>query len=134
MQRHARGFIVRLRKRREKAATRLQACTIAFIVRQHLKVKRAAAIKIQTRARGNKSRKRVGNLKDDYQKASETTQRAYRGHKGRQKAKQMKEEKMIAEQEEASALAIQKIHRGKADRVEVEKKRKEKQERDRYFG
>jgi hypothetical protein len=130
IQRHARGFVVRSKKRRDKAATFMQACGIGFIVRQRNKAKAMAAIMIQTRARGVKSRRKVGQLKDDYQKASEATQRAYRGHKGRQRAKQIKEEKMLEEAEQASARAIQRIHRGKTDRMLTEKKRQEKKEND----
>merc|ERR1719440_1899241 len=95
-----------------------------------MKLRHAAAVRIQTRARGLSSREAVRKRKDEFQRASEATQRAYRGHKGRQVAKQRKEEKLLAEAEIASARAIQRIHRGKSDRAHVEKRRRQKKEDD----
>jgi hypothetical protein len=130
MQRHLRGFIVRRRDRRERAAMKLQASGRGSIVRKRRKKEVKAAEAIQKRARGMQDRKSVEGMKEDYQRASVITQRAYRGHKGRRKAKQKKDDKLQAEAEEASALAIQKIHRGKKDRVAVDRKKTQKREDD----
>jgi hypothetical protein len=131
IQRFARGFLVRWRRKRTVAATRMQAFAVGMMVRTKLKLKKLAAISIQTRLRGMKDRKTVLQMRGEYERASLATQRAFRGHKGRQDAKQKKEEKMQSEAEQASAVAVQRLFRGKTVRIDVEQKRAEKRENDR---
>jgi hypothetical protein len=130
IQRRVRGFLVRLKKKRAKAATKMQAFGIGFIIRQRMKLRHYAATRLQTVARGRQGRKMVNGMKDDYEKASQVTQRAFRGHQGRQKAKKKRSLKMQQEAEQQSALAIQRIHRGKTERAEADKRRKMKKEHD----
>merc|ERR1719420_2317014 len=115
--RYARGWLVRLGLKRQRAAICIQSHGAGFLVRKQIRSLAARVVQLQKALRGHHARQAVGTKRADYEEAAKATQRAFRGYKGRRQANKRKDELQFAQQEQKSALAIQKVARGKKDRA-----------------
>jgi len=114
-----RGYLVRSVIKRHNSAVVLQRHARGFLVRVQQKKEKEAAIAIQKRARGSRARLEVKRHHIQTMKATLLLQRCARGWKARKAAAVLKQQKKEEEDRLRAAERIQSIARGKEARKEA---------------
>eukprot|EP00746_Dinoflagellata_sp_MGD_P168155 gnl/MRDRNA2_/MRDRNA2_99375_c0_seq1.p1 gnl/MRDRNA2_/MRDRNA2_99375_c0~~gnl/MRDRNA2_/MRDRNA2_99375_c0_seq1.p1 ORF type:complete len:914 (+),score=214.10 gnl/MRDRNA2_/MRDRNA2_99375_c0_seq1:107-2848(+) len=125
IQRHIRGFLVRLVLKRHTAAVTIQRHVAGMLTRKKLGRLNAAAILIQQLIRGGLSRKAVRDLRKELTRVVLILQRIFRGFLGKRKAK-AKQDELEKERIFLTAIInIQRFFRGFKGRKRFEARKDE---------
>jgi hypothetical protein len=125
IQRHIRGFLVRLVLRRHTAAVTVQRHVVGMLTRKKLGRLNAAAIAIQRLIRGGLSRKAVKSLLAELTRVVIILQRSFRGFAGRKRAQERKDKYLQERILENSIMFIQRLFRGWKGRQRAEARKEE---------
>jgi len=127
IQRHIRGFLVRLVLKRHTAAVTIQRHIIGVLTRKQLWRLNRAAMDIQRLARGSMGRRRVKNLIRELTRVVVVLQRSTRGFISRRIAKERREQMNKAALITNSVINMQRFFRGFKGRQRFEARRAEYQ-------
>mmetsp|Transcript_68983 Transcript_68983/g.177796 ORF Transcript_68983/g.177796 Transcript_68983/m.177796 type:complete len:969 (-) Transcript_68983:236-3142(-) len=116
MQRHARGFVVRLREERRKAILVIQRHATGMLVRRMLAEEEKAAIAIQKRLRGAQAREEAKLHQHRVLRATMRLQRVARCWKARRVVQQKRDDRDFQNAQKDAASKIQSVFRGNKDR------------------
>jgi len=119
IQRHVRGYIVRIAMKRHKAAVAIQKHTQGLLVRKQHRAEEQMALKIQKAARGRAARQFAQQHKDDVDNASAVLQRGARMWQAKKAANEKRQEKAEQQAMNRAAKSIQSVFRGDKDRKKV---------------
>mmetsp|Transcript_89861 Transcript_89861/g.155558 ORF Transcript_89861/g.155558 Transcript_89861/m.155558 type:complete len:952 (-) Transcript_89861:90-2945(-) len=133
IQKHVRGFLVRLVMRRHNAAVIIQRHAMGLLVRKNLRQFNQAATAIQKRARGKLARRQAKDHEKQLFRAAMAIQRAMRRWKANKIALAKKQERNSAQARVDAAIKIQSWHRGNQGRKKAAiRKRDYLEERERH--
>eukprot|EP00928_Gymnodinium_smaydae_P061230 TRINITY_DN45361_c0_g1_i1.p1 TRINITY_DN45361_c0_g1~~TRINITY_DN45361_c0_g1_i1.p1 ORF type:complete len:1035 (+),score=146.14 TRINITY_DN45361_c0_g1_i1:79-3183(+) len=125
IQRWMRGFLVRNKVARYRAAVRIQRHALGMLARVTRRRREVASLAIQRAARGMAARCFARKHREDVDKAVETMQRGARMWQGKQVAVKKRKQKHVHSAQEQSATKIQSWRRGNQARKKVDKLRRD---------
>lgn len=128
IQKWARGFLVRNRMAKKRAAAEIQRIVRGFLSRRRLRELNKAALLIQRNQRGKSERNFVERHKVEVANARDLLQRQARGYNARKVAKERRHAKRLEQTRIDAACRIQGLSRGRVARRRVLEMRRDLEE------